>query len=1029
MPNRSETRQRKRLRYEGGALDYQQFIESQRESLRRILYMLEEAIQFTRSDATDIDPQSQRSSNLIFIDGPRGSGKTCILNTLIRYSTASPNDADFREVFESDPPPQKGAKIERRWRALERVRQHVVWLHGVDVDPLPCDFNLLSALMVRIKQAILVRTRSDKPLGLSPLARLSASSTRGQASSSLGNETGILQEVENLQADAALAWQSGLLNRPGEFTPEQFASDSARLADAYLHFDLKFRKVLDNVAQQFFTPETLFVLPFDDTDLSPSTGLAVLKLLRTLNSRRLMTIAMGDIEQFELISSLELFRTLGFEEQLTEHSLLPVSHSAIRTRVSAISATNLRKLIPMDQRVRIRPWTAEESLGFRPKDATQTLGDLLARIPVCMDEHIQHNLRLRQEVLEGTPQLQFLYFPVQHVVVPKVDITSDTQIPSDGSTQRPTGAEILKRFVEKLKERSEGLPKNGVEYFGRHWLSSSPRRIADQWFAARRIADYINRLQERDPDIVRLREDAKSTTFDKGNWERHFREFWKLTLDTLQRLCRQALMEEPMLSCEDRALIEQCFSEHSGHIDWNRFPVTLRPNFAARPSIRKHAEWDREAKSSKYPIHSGVTLELQFNEPLEWTVEKVSRQALEKNVQKAHQERRAFFDHYDDESLTRDTASLLVFYQDLLQFSQKGMLFPPDFTDMSVYGGLPWAITHWYSSPQLACQLYWPAPRCISVLGLDLFRACWQEVVKPKDQDSAASKEKGAGIGESGFVWAWIAAGNAAVGSLTTLKQSWDKLKQLRHDAGDWKGVRDDLGQLAGVVNDPGGKGNHMPTTSIREWLRNVACLLMPEYGLDPRIRKAVLFSEDSEKHPLLTFLENERRAIRDMRARNLATLIFHGLPALAERLRICDFNLAGPLALASLDQQRCLHAFKWLVAHNPKVVAICRKGTKELDVRRQAENDAWASVQPAVRDVCRTHFSGRAELTERAIESWADYTPSASINPRLDEYHFDQWGLVPSVELINDLGQLQFGRKTWREKFRYFRNLGTVTV
>ena len=131
----------RRLRPEANSLDWPQLNASQREAFRRSLYLIREAVKNLSTDPYEQSPSAlldeQRESRSLFLSGDRGNGKTTVLLSLMDYTLPRPG----RLSRPTDQSP-------RFHDALATLRERVVWLKPIDMEPLPTPFSLLASLLI-----------------------------------------------------------------------------------------------------------------------------------------------------------------------------------------------------------------------------------------------------------------------------------------------------------------------------------------------------------------------------------------------------------------------------------------------------------------------------------------------------------------------------------------------------------------------------------------------------------------------------------------------------------------------------------------------------------------------------------------------------------------------------------------------------------------------------------------------------------------------------------------------------------------
>ena len=983
-----------RLRQEGVTIPYESLNESQKEAFRRILYSLFEAIKNV-GHSNPQEPYSFRPNNVIFISGERGSGKTCLLHSFMRYARPKIDryaSKELNALLEHE--------SERRKEALETVRDSVIWLPTIDVDPITKDFDLLSNVLTRFRHAIQSKSRFLN------------SHDQDQFTTGDTTRLDLNQRYEQLLVDASQAWNGGMLGAGLSNEPELFAVRSESLAEASVKFAHRFREFIDAVGNQVFNSETaIFVLPIDDTDLKPAISLNILKLLRMLYAPRLFVIAMGDIRQFELVSSLEMMSNLGIESHVNLQALLPVDVETVRRNVSAMTSNALRKLIPPDQRIDLDSWT-ENGLKFRPSKAERTIEQLLDLIPIVWDDHIRpvyQSEKVRAD--EGTEIVEFDTYDEtienDERKMPMSMPFREFLQPLQGRAWKKELGDAVAPFIELTRKlygndettNSENIDQNSedgntsdwntdqaIEYFAFNIIKSSARRLADLWFCLRRLQATAERIDVRLKTMIKRKGGLlhKDTTgrhgslrgairkADKGQSSnpamnedykqarQDFDRLWNAILKTFRKLCQQSLMEEEVLNVTQREAVNRAFDEHSDQFDWSHLPLTLRPTWSTDQSmpVSDKRQTVTGKKQKCICLTTGATLSFRFTTPRPWTVETASEREVQQDVQSAQIERRNQFETYNYRPISTDTAAMITLYHDLLKFSPRGDYFHARFADMSVYEGLPWAMTVFEIGPSNKCTLYWPSPPCVTVYGLDWFAHLWTKMTN-QDRKSKTSVEN--------YILAWIEFGCCMVESSNIDEELLYGLSRGDTKPEMFQKVRVHLKRCAQkALRLQKDRPNSHQCRNYQTWLLNCIALTMPEFGASGELRRKLLFTEyeflewkeklqslaEKKIQPdrmtlkrrmraksrletphslikltkvkshceLLSYMILHRRAIRGQRARRLAKLVWLGLPHTAVRLAFADPNLYGPLT--RLTRRGFFRAFHFTHDQHAKLLA-----------------------------------------------------------------------------------------------------------
>ncbi len=299
----------------------------------------------------------------LLVDGGRGTGKTTLLLTLAEALKADPYGVAPGERFDLARLPEWAAQ---RLRAL---RNRLFWLETLDMEPLSDDVNLLGAMLARLEEA-LGGPALDEPAS----ASLLSSGTDYQEAA---------RALARLQTSVTRAFPGRAGSRADSSDPDTYAVTSRGEERDRLHLGRSFRAVLSQVSmalhgrRHLHTP--VFVLPVDDLDLNVGKSLALLRLLRVVQSPHLVVIMAADLR---LLSSILRLQYQGELAQIAG----PVGLTANdRQLAHDLAADVLRKHLPSAQRVRLAAADPAWALDYRPHPGAARLRDLLGKISLPTD--------------------------------------------------------------------------------------------------------------------------------------------------------------------------------------------------------------------------------------------------------------------------------------------------------------------------------------------------------------------------------------------------------------------------------------------------------------------------------------------------------------------------------------------------------------------------------------------------------------------------------------------------------------------
>lgn len=299
-----------------------------------------------------LDPD--RRSQLAFIDGERGMGKTSVLLAVQRLLREDSIDKDMPSPVQS----------------LHAQRRRFVWLETLDMEPLPGAANLLAAILVRIGE------RLDSPSFRVP-PRAAA------AFDELDSHEQTASDLLELEVGAVLAWQGTDPRRAEHTEPTAYASEVVHSERAGLRLNPRLGKVLKGLADLTTAAgaaqNPIFVIPVDDFDLAASRCLELLRIIRMVSTPRLFFLVAGNTRIAEIVLRLQAEGDLA---KLTGPALVEVEARWLRQTGIEIAANNLRKLLPPQQRARLDEVDTKEALKFRASPESETLEQAVDEITI-----------------------------------------------------------------------------------------------------------------------------------------------------------------------------------------------------------------------------------------------------------------------------------------------------------------------------------------------------------------------------------------------------------------------------------------------------------------------------------------------------------------------------------------------------------------------------------------------------------------------------------------------------------------------
>lgn len=227
--------------------------------------------------------EHDRRNDIIMIDGPRGSGKTSLLLTLLAVWDSS-DDVRHDEYRVSD------------------MRSIVRALHPIDFDPLPPDLPLFN-WVIQAFEPLVQRVSGQSP------CRFMEPHDHDQMEDSLRGD------FLKLQHTAALGWTTGMLTQAVGKDMSEFLLWQNEQQGNWQQLPIEWRKFIDRLIKalekhsyDLMPKGGIIVLPIDDLDLQVSRTRELLLTLRVLRHERIVYLLTGDIEGTDAVLNADFHR-------------------------------------------------------------------------------------------------------------------------------------------------------------------------------------------------------------------------------------------------------------------------------------------------------------------------------------------------------------------------------------------------------------------------------------------------------------------------------------------------------------------------------------------------------------------------------------------------------------------------------------------------------------------------------------------------------------------------------------------------
>lgn len=343
-----------------------------------------------------------RRSNVILIDGGRGSGKTSILVTLLDLWRRVASGERLTAKREAEAPARRKRS---RWNVIVQqlngeLAGRLIPVQALDLQPLPPSTSLLPWLANRILE--LVNSLED-PTGKRTPAEPSEPIASWQPE--WKRELPSRLAWKELMQCAAIGWNSNLPDRRGTLDPDSYAVELDQAERARLNMVDAWRKLAAAVvadAHRLYPDlvheDARIVIPIDDADMNPHRCVELLELMRSLWSPHVVFVLTGHSKLFLKTLQIHYFRLLRQPLGPAALSQQELDYIEATPNPRTLARQVYDKVIPSHHRFGIRPLGGSERLKL--------LSDLL-QAPIGKDEDDEHLPPKRlAEYFELSPVLQ-----------------------------------------------------------------------------------------------------------------------------------------------------------------------------------------------------------------------------------------------------------------------------------------------------------------------------------------------------------------------------------------------------------------------------------------------------------------------------------------------------------------------------------------------------------------------------------------------------------------------------------------------
>jgi len=333
------------------------------------------------------DSLIQETGNCFLVYGSRGTGKTTVLLNAQR-AICKKSGANFFDRSSTETDIQKTIREDTK-KIADNLKEGLVWLEILNLEPLPAEANLLTVLLTQVRNAL--HSHCDN---------------RQSERRSIFEEdvNSARQQLNTLINDATLMWQNVV-----EADTRNITNRQVKAADIYAGFQDKFKKAMDKLVDELKSSSDIdkrlsIVLPIDNIDRSTDHLQAIVKLAQLVSHPNLWFVMAGDrveVETFlERAYWKELIRNNDGNDALGKMDGEGEDEALVMARRQANATA--QKLWPANHRVEVDLVTPVETLDFHyKKDSSNNksvkISDLLGKINIPMTR-IQREINQARQV-------------------------------------------------------------------------------------------------------------------------------------------------------------------------------------------------------------------------------------------------------------------------------------------------------------------------------------------------------------------------------------------------------------------------------------------------------------------------------------------------------------------------------------------------------------------------------------------------------------------------------------------------------
>lgn len=309
-----------------------------------------------------------RKNNAVLIDGRRGSGKTIVLFTLLRYWIAR-NPHFSNELARGSEGNSLSTEIKTALESLEAERTFgqdaaTAKPKPVQIVPIgPVDLQYLSPATQIIP--LIAGAFHDVVEGLREI-RGTAAGQKDPPWTALPGDSASISERWRDFVTSASVWEVNSAQRQSRLDPEEYVVEVSDMETQRAKLQGKFRAFADALHGDFRNtfgahgPEPLFVLCIDDADMKPAVSVRLLEALRVLYHPRVAFLLTGNSDLFVNMLTDSFFA--GLRSPLVRLDLAGDQPDEVNDRSFALRLARevYGKVIPTAHRIEVPKLPSDE---------------------------------------------------------------------------------------------------------------------------------------------------------------------------------------------------------------------------------------------------------------------------------------------------------------------------------------------------------------------------------------------------------------------------------------------------------------------------------------------------------------------------------------------------------------------------------------------------------------------------------------------------------------------------------------------